>query len=463
VQGNHQQKLITDMKKTILAVLCTALFTSGTILGQTVQTITLEEAIQISLENNFLLKQAENNLELADQRILSEQADFLPSVTSSIGYSRTGGQQFVADILAFDNVTSESVSGRIDANITIFDGFENILSLRQSRYDKTSSEENLARAKESVIFNTATAYLTVLVNMELLEIARENLESSNIQLNQTQAQVDVGARAAVDLFNQESTVATNELTVIQRENDLRISEVQLINRLQIDPRQEYEFVIPEISDAFELAAQADYSLNELIDEALLTRSDIKSEEAGIESRKIGLDISRGALLPSLTAGASISSRYSDPYFIQGAGFSDQFFDQQVNKGIGVTLSLPIFQNWNRMYNIEFNKVQLKNAELDLENTKLTVTQEVTQAYNDFVAYTKQLESAEKALIASEKALETQQERYNVGASTLIELSQAQATFVSSRSDFTQAQYNLIFQNKLLDFYLGKLSGDNIEF
>ncbi|MGB0346425.1 MAG: TolC family protein [Balneolaceae bacterium] len=451
------------MKKTILAVLCAVLLSSGTILGQSAQTITLEQAIQISLENNFLLEQAENNLELADLRITSEQADFLPNISSSMSYSRTGGQQFVADILSFDNVTSQNVSGRLDANITIFDGFENILSLRQSQYDKTSSEENLARARENVIFNTATAYLTVLVNMELLEIAQENLESSNIQLNQTQAEVEVGARAAVDQFNQEATVATNELTVIQRENDLRISEVQLVNRLQIDPRREYEFVVPEISDAFELAGEANYSLSALIDEALLNRSDIKSEEASIASQKLGLEISRGSLLPSLTAGASISTRYSDPYFIPDASFSDQFFDQQVNKGVGVTLSLPIFQNWNRMYNIELNKVQLKNAELDLENTKLTVIQEVTQAYNDFIAYSKQLESAEKALVASEKALETQQERYNVGASTLIELSQAQATFVSSRSDFTQAQYNLIFQNKLLDFYLGKLSGENIEF
>ena len=182
------------MKKTILAVLCAVLLSSGTILGQSAQTITLEQAIQISLENNFLLEQAENNLELADLRITSEQADFLPNISSSMSYSRTGGQQFVADILSFDNVTSQNVSGRLDANITIFDGFENILSLRQSQYDKTSSEENLARARENVIFNTATAYLTVLVNMELLEIAQENLESSNIQLNQTQAEVEVGAR-----------------------------------------------------------------------------------------------------------------------------------------------------------------------------------------------------------------------------------------------------------------------------
>lgn len=451
------------MKKTLLAVLCAAFLTSGSILGQTVQRITLQEAVEIALKNNFLLKQAENNLKLADQQILNEQADFLPGVSTSLSYNQTSGQQFVPDILSFDNITRESISGRMSADIVLFNGFENILSLRQSRLDKTSSEEQLQRARESVIFNTATSYLSVLVNKELLAIAGENLESSRIQLRQTQAQVDVGARAAVDLYNQEAEVATNELTVIQRENQLRLSELQLINRLQIDPRKEYEFVIPEITDAFELAKETEYSLNALIDEALLTRSDLKGEMASIESRKLALSISKNALLPTLSASGAISSTYSDPYFLPDAGFSEQFFEQQVNKGIGISLNLPIFQRYNRMFNIEQSKVLLKNAELELENSKLTIIQDVTQAYNDFLAFTKQLESAEKALIASEKALETQQERYNVGASTLIELSQAQASFVSAKSEFTQTQYNLIFQEKLLDFYLGKLNGETIGF
>ena len=67
------------------------------------------------------------------------------------------------------------------------------------------------------------------------------------------------------------------------------------------------------------------------------------------------------------------------------------------------------------------------------------------------------------MFASEKAFETQQERYNVGASTLIELSQAQTNYVSAQSNYKQSIFNLIFQEKLLDFYLGKLSGDTIEF
>ncbi len=451
------------MKKIISLTLLVFLAYTGTILGQTTQKITIQDAIKIALENNFQLKEAQNFLELSDQRITSEMADFLPSITSSAGYSKTTGQQFVQDILSFDNVTSQGASGRLSANITLFNGFANIITLRQSEYEKLSNEELLQRVKEEVIFNTASSYLSVLVNKELLEIAKDNLETSVKQLEQTQARVDVGSSPLVDLYNQESTVAGNELAVIEGENSLRNSQVQLISQLQIDPLGNYEFIVPEIGERSGSLNPQGLNLESLIDQALLNRSDIKSEEARILVRESNLKLSRNTYFPVITASGSISTRWSDPYFLQNANFTDQFFDQQVNKSYGFNISFPLFQNWDRVYLMQTRQVELKNARLTLESSKLAVVQEVTQAYTDYIGFTKQIESAEKALFASEKALETEQERYNVGASTFIELSVAQSTFISAKSDFTQAQYNLIFQEKLLDFYLGKLSGEDIEF
>lgn len=458
------------MKKTFTLILFAALIIPSFALGQTKQTITLQEAIEIALENNYLLKQAENNLGLAEESIKSEYADFLPSVTSRLSGSRTTGQQFIFDRFSegldpFVDITSQSISGNIGASIVIFDGFNNINTLRSSMESKISREENLQRARENVIFNTASNYLQVLLNLELLDISRENLATSEKQLEQVQAQVDVGSRPAVDLYNQEAQVANDQLSVTQNESALNLSKLRLIRQLQIDPLGDYEFVVPEIEEEGATSAAAGYVLSDLINEALSARSDVRSEEASIRSQQFQLQIAKGGLLPTVSASASISSRYSDQYSIAGeeVGFSDQFFDQQVNRSLGLSINIPLFQNWNRMFNIQSSKVQLKNAELSLDNTKLQVIQEVTQAYNDYNSYAKQLEASQKSLVASEKAFETQQERYNVGASTLIELSQAQASYVQAQSNYTQALYNMIFQEKLLDFYLGKLSGDAIEF
>jgi outer membrane protein len=456
------------MKKLFLLAAFFVLFIHSSTEAQQKRVITLNEAIKIALENNYQLKQAKNNLDLAEYRINSERADFLPSISSSANFSTQQGQQFVQERLAFTNVTSSGASGRLSANVPIFNGFDNILTLRSSESSKLSSEENLKRAKENIIFETATRFLTVLLNQQQLEDSKESLETSKKLLEQTRAQVEVGTRPNVDLYNQEATVANDEFTVTQRENALKLSRLQLVRSLQIDPLVQYEFAVPEFDpESAVTSTTAGLTINSLIDEALTNRSDIRSSEFNIESLEYQLQLSKGRLLPTINGSASISSSYSDqardPLTGNDVSFGDQFFDQRVNKSLGLSLNLPIFSNWNRMTQIQSAKVNLKNAELGLENTKLQVIQEVTQALNDFSSYSSQLKAAEKSLIASEKAFETQQERYNVGISTLIELSQAQTQYFNAQSSRTSALYNLIFQDKLLDYYVGKLSGEDVSF
>ncbi len=431
-----------------------------------IRIITIDQAISIALENNYSLKQAKNELDLAEDLIFSEKADFLPSVSASMNGSRTTGQQFIFErfnenLDPFVDVSSQSISGGMNASINLFNGFNNILTLKSSQSNKESRAQQYERAKESVIFNTASRYLQVLLDKELLAIAEQNLETSTTQLNQVQAQVELGARPMVDLFNQEAQVANDELVVTQRENTLSLNSLLLVRQLEIDPLGSYDFIVPDLT--LNDLPWMDINIRSLVSEALSTRSDILSAEATILSLKYQMQITKNSLLPSLRASAGVSSRYSDQYSIGGneVSFSDQFFDQQVNRSLGLSFSLPLFNNWNRIYSIQSAEVQLKNAELNLDNSKMQVIQEVSQAYNDYSSYVKQLDASEKSLIASERAFQTQQERYNLGASTLIELTQAQSAFVSAQSSYTQALYNLIFQEKLLDFYLGKLKGDNI--
>lgn len=464
------------MKKLFLLAAFSVLFISTSITAQQKRTITLNEAIQLALENNYQLKQAENNLDLAEYRILSEKADFLPNISSSASYSKQQGRRLVEETLSFADVTSAGASGSVRASIPIFNGFNNILTLRSSQSSKLSNEESFKRAKENIIFETATRFLTVLLNKQQLEDAKESLETSNKLLEQTKAQVEVGSRPSVDLYNQEATVANDEFTITQRENALKLSRLQLVRSLQIDPLGQYEFAVPEFDPESAInSSTAGLTINSLIEEALYNRSDLKSSGYDIESLEYQLQLAKGTLLPTLSASASISGSYSDQYQIvvgvdqnnqpirEDVNFGEQFFDQRVNKSFGFSVNLPIFNNWDRMTQIQSAQVNLKNAELGLENTKLQVIQEITQALNDYSSYSSQLKAAEKSLIASEKAFETQQERYNVGASTLIELSQAQTQYFNAQSARTSALYNLIFQEKLLDYYVGKLSGDDIDF
>jgi len=457
--------------RTIVSIFLSVVFITSSLHAQNVRKIDLQEAIKLALKNNYAIKQAENDLDLAETRVKSAKADFLPSVNANASSFRQIGQQFNNSTLQFKNFTMNGMRSNVNADIPLFTGWQNINNLKSSTYNAESQQDAYNRARENVIFQTASRYLQVLLSQELLEIAKQNLDASQQQLEQVKAQVEVGSRPTADQYNQEATVASNELDVTNQENQLQFDRLRLIRQLQIDPMKEYELVKPNIDESD--VNPKNYNLQDLVKTALENRSDLASAQMNIKSIEKQVDVARGALLPQLSFGASLSSSYNDQYRLpsmgsngqpsySSVGFSDQFFDQNINKGFSLSLSIPLFNNFNRKLNIESQQIQYKNARLQLENTQLEVVQEVRQAYNDYISYTKQLESTRKALQASRKAYETQQERYKVGASTLIELSQANANFVKAQSDRVRSIYNFIFQEKLIDYYLGNL-GPEISF
>ena len=445
-----------------LNLLLLATLTLGTLHAQTPERITLEQAIQIAIENNITLKQAENRMDIQDANVKSAQMDFLPNLNAGLNGNRNTGRQFVQETLSYDDLTTLSSGGSLQTSIVVFDGLRNINNLRAARTSRMSAEDALQRSKENVIFNTASSYLSVLLNQELLKISEENLEASKKQLEQVKAQVEVGMRPMVDLYNQESIVANNEFQIVERENAYNMSVIQLIRVMAVDAMKDYEFVTPGV-DEDQLVVK-NYSLNELIQSALSNRSDLRSTESAIKVSELNLKIAKGAYLPTLSFSGSLSGSYSDQFRertpggeFTDVGYFDQLTDRNRRYSLGFNLQIPIFNRYNTARNVESSKVEYKNSLLDLEAKKLEINQEVRQAYNDYLAASKQLETTERALLAASKAYETEQERYRVGASTLIELTSSNAEFVSASSNRVQAMYRFVFQEKLLDYYLGQVT------
>jgi outer membrane protein len=440
-----------------IALLVLGLILSIPALGQNAQQapggdkISLQEAIDIALENNYQIKVARNNVNLSQKQVLSEKADYLPSVNANLSGSKSIGRTFSQDLGQIVTQTTNSFGGRVSADLPIFSGFENLNSLKSSQFSEQSEKENLESVREQIIFTTVSNYLQFILDQKVLEIDRENLEASRKTLEQVKAQVEVGSRPRVDLYDQESQVASDELAVVNSENQLQSSRLTLIQTLQIDPRQDYDFVTPEI-DTQSVRATS-YDLDQLVNTALENRSDLKSEKFNIQSIKHQLNATKASLYPSLSFSASLGSRYSDGIPVN---FQDQFFDQNIQRSYGLSLSIPIFSNLGIRTNVESQEIQYKNAKLNLRNTELQVIQDVNTAFNDYRSYVQQLESSEKALQAAERAYQTQKQRYEVGAGTLIELSDANARYVEAQSSRAQSLFRVIFQQQILEYQIGKL-------
>lgn len=440
----------------LLALLCLAM--TGVGQAQVSQRITLEDAIKIALENNFQMKRAQNAIDLAETDIKNAYAQFAPTLNANMSMNRSSGQQFDQVTLTYGNIVTENASGSIGTGITLFSGLRNIYNLRSSQTALVTAKENERRMRQSIIFNVASAYLQVVLDKELLQISEENLESTRRQLEQIKAQVEVGARPLVDQFNQEAIVANAELTLTQRQNAAANNQLRLIRQLQIDPLGSYEYVTPELDES--RVQVREMNLRSMIERAMANRSDVAAQDAQIKIAYYNMKAAEGARLPSISASGSFRSSYSDrqrnPITREREKFSTQFFDVNVGNSVGLSMQVPIFTRLNTWRSIQASKISYKNAQLDRENLEYTVIQEVAQAYTDYIGYTKELETTQKALVASERAFQTAQERYNVGASTLIELTQANADFVQASSNRVQALFRFIFQEQLIKYYQGEI-------
>jgi outer membrane protein len=466
------------MKRIILALAACCITTSVSFAQDTTK-IDLRKAIELALENNLNIKQAENLLERESSGVTTAWLALTPGVFSNVNANRSTGLQFNNLTGQLIESTVQTVSGSISGNWTLFSGLRNIYNLRSSQQSLRSQQEQVKRARELVIFNTAAAYLQILLDSKLLEIARNNLEAQQRQLDQIKAQVQVGARPQIDEYNQESIVASTELQLIQRENAINLDKIRLLRQLQIDPLKPYKFLVPEVADE-KVLVKLPPALSELLERAYRNRTDLKSLEASISSQYYVMQSARGAYAPVLTLNASYGSNYNDQRFrvqrdangnpipdpnnpgrflTEKISFRDQFFTENINKGVGLSFQMPIFQRWNRVNQVTQSRIAYKNTKLNYENQRLQVMQEVQQAYNDYVNFSKQVEATRKAYRAAQKALETEQERYKVGATTLIELTRANASYVEASANKANATYNYIFQEVLLDYFVGMITSD----
>ena len=411
--------------------------------------ITFDEALRIALDRNIQVKQSGNNIELSARQVFQRRMDFLPSFSMSTSGSRGSG--FAQD-QAGRNIqfTSQNLNGSVSGQINLFDGFANIAALQQSKHNLQASELTFDQTRQSVAFDVASNFLLYVNGGQLVVIQQENLEAQRQLLAQIEEFVNVGSRPISDLYQQQAATAQAELNVLTSERDAELSKARLIQVLQLDPRDEYEFVAPRYEDI--PVVPQDYDLQELFDIAFESRDDLAAQEARIRAAQQGIRLAKSVYWPRVDIGGSYRSNYSPDI---DKSFADQIEGNRGNS-LGFSISYPLFNNFSRGTQIQQAEVQYRNTMLEMESLKQNAALQVRQGYLEYEAARKSLEVSETQLLAAERALEASRNRYNAGSGTLVELSQARAQYVAAVSNRVQAQYNFLFQSKLVDFFVGRL-------
>lgn len=477
---------MSKFKKTTLTVL--ALLWVGTISvsAQTDSLWSLQKCIDYALKHNLIVQNQQLNVELNEVNLEQSKLNLAPTLNASTSYGLNWGRSInpVTNIAQVQQQSNGNAG--LNASWLIFNGGRTLKTIRQNKALLENGESDLERIENDVILTLITYYTNVIFNQELLHNAEKQYNSTKTQLERTQKQVDAGSlpkSSALDLVAQ---LASNELNVIDAENRLQLSLLQLKQSMLLPGSSTLGVIIPEIE--LDSSMLADINAQNIYKVAEANMPEIRAADGQVAAAEIGIEVAKGNYYPSLRLNAGISTNYSsivaDRGLSEGNGsFTNvpigvvdatgqivstpvenrDSFDyptgQQLNDNIGefvsLSLSIPIFNNYQANAQVQRAKITRERAVIQAQQARQTLRQTIETSSNDALSAAKSYVSSFKRVEAQEESFRATKQRYENGAANYTEYQIAENNLFQSKSDLLRAKYNFIFRLKILDFYQGK--------
>jgi outer membrane protein len=454
---------------------------------------TLKQCVDYALANSLTVQRSTYNVQSAEVDYKQSRANLLPSLNGSISAGYNWGRSVNPVTNQFTTQEINFISPGAQASWTLFNGMRIQNTIKQNSKTVQASEFDLQKSKNDLILNVASLFVNVQFNKERLQNVRYQLSSSQQQYERTKKQVAAGALPKANELNLDAQVATNEVNVVNAENALALSLLQLKQALQLPASTPLDIVMPDL-DVTELVLDQDrQSIFEIARETL---PEAKSASLRRESANYGMKAQRGALYPRLSLNGSVNSNYSsasdrqhfvqdggdptisypqigvvggpggspvfttDPvitpsgYLADGYGRRQQLQDN-IFRQVSLGLTIPIFNNLSTRSAYQRTVITRQLAEVTAKEVDNTLRQNVETAYNDAVAASKTYNSSLRQVSAREEAYRMTKQRFDIGATPFVEYQVAENDLFQARTDLARAKYDFILKKKVLDFYQGK--------
>ncbi len=447
-----------NMKRFLLII--TALAASaGLALAQDDQGVskvwTLQDCLDYALENNISLKQTKNSYLSGIEDTKQAKASFFPSLSasSSQGFTNRPFSDNTSTVVGSEvySTKSSSYTGsyNLGASMTLFSGFSLRNALKQQKLQNSIDSLSVQESVNDIRIEIVQSYLQCLYATEAITISESTAEASKAELDRAKELKDAGELSKVDVAQLESQYASNLYQVTTAKVSLDNYKLQLKQLLELGVTDEMELSQPDMDESQILKllpSKADVCQN-----ALDAMPEIKSASLSVDAADLSIKQAKSGYSPSLSATASLGTTN-----VSGTGnsFADQIKDN-LNESIGLSISIPIFQNRQTKTSVNKAKLAAENSKLQQQSTEKALLKEVESTYLDAMSSQSQYLSAKEQEKYAEQSYELTSEQFGLGMKNTVELITAQNTLLSAREQVLQAKYMALMSNTLLDIYQGK--------
>ena len=437
------------MKK-VLTCLVFAVLLSQPLSAQ--QSWTLRQCADYAIKHNISIKQKDNQRKQRDIQLSTAKNSRLPDLSASASESFSFGRGLTLDN-TYTNRSTSSTSFSLGTTVPLFTGFKIPNQIKLNQLNLEAATKDLEKAKNDIRMQVAKAYVQILYDTEIAEVAHRQIAIDSAQVVRLEAFVQNGKSSQAALSQQQSTLAQARLTATQADNNLQLSILALTQLLEFPSPEGFSIVRPAFSTT-PATSLAGVSPDAIYQEALAMKPEVQAEQLRLTASERSIKIAKAALYPTLNFSAGLQSNYYKTNGMQADPFATQM-KNNFSQYIGLNLNVPIFTRFQARNSIRSARIDYDNQQLQLENVKKTLYKEIQQVYYNAVAANSKYHSSEAAAQSSKDAFTLMQAKYENGKANITEFNEAKNNYLKAESNLVQARYELLYQNALLDFYRGK--------
>ncbi len=439
---------------------------SATLAGQVTpetHNLTLPEVISLALNRNLLLQRSSIQVQLRENEVESEKADFNPNLTASAGVSTryaADGRDPVWD----DGSFTDSASGSLNSSVTLYRGDEQKASLEQAKSSLEASRKDLDRSQQQILFQSVARYLEAVLNLKAIDIETEELATRIENLERIEFDYQNEIRILAEVQRQKALVADSERRLAAANRAYQNSLYLLKDLLLLPPRDE---VVLNLDDADWLEPEniGEPSISESL-ARVFERPDLLAQHFRLAAAEQNIRVAESGKKLTLSASANLRTSYSSRSPI--GNFGEQYFKNSPDISGGLSVSIPIFDRRRTETSIVRARLQQDQEALDLEDLEQVAETDLRLALLNFNTAKLQLKSSLELLRSAEIALEAEQARYDAGAATLLDVTTLQSTRLDaavsveeSRFDLFVSRLDIAFQDGTIETFLLKQLNTNI--
>ena len=414
---------------------------------------TLRQCIDYALENNITVKQQDVTRRQNEVQLSTAKNSRLPDLNASASQNWSFGRGLTSEN-TYSNRNTSSTSLSLGTTVPLFTGFRIPRTIELNKLNLEAATADLGKARDDISVQVAQAYVQILYNIELRDVAQRQIDIDSMQVERLREMYRTGKASGVEVAQQEATLAQSRLTLTQADNDYRISLLTLAQLLELPSPEGFTIVHPDIAALTVDEAAALPLPDEIFQEAIAFKPEVKAETLRLKSTEMSIKIAQSALWPTLSLSAGLGSNY-----YKTNGFDTESFGRQMRNNfsqyIGLSLNIPIFNRFETRNSIRSARLDRESQQLRLDDVKKTLYKEIQQAYYNAVAARAQYASSTEATASNKAAFDLMSAKYEYGKANITEFNESKNNWLKAESDLARAKYEYMYDTSLLDFYRGR--------